>query len=69
MTEPTLPRIAVTRQEAAKMLGVSPDTIKAAKNAGRLRAKAVSLRGDGQVTKELYSVDDLRAWFEGLESA
>ncbi|MFT4081149.1 MAG: hypothetical protein QM638_01055 [Nocardioides sp.] len=64
-----LPRICVSRAEAAAMLGVSVDTIRAAKESGRLRAKAVSTRKDGQVTKELYAVAELREWFEQLEDA
>lgn len=64
-----LPRIAVTRREAAEMLGVSPDVIKAARDADLLHPKAVSRRSDGQVTKELYSVTELQDWFEGLGAA
>lgn len=64
-----LPRISVTRREAAEMLGVSPDVIKAARDAGSLHPKAVSVRKDGQVTKELYRVSELQEWFDGLVDA
>lgn len=51
------------------MLGVSIDVVKAARDAGTLHPKALSTRSDGRVTKELYSVTELHAWFEGLEDA
>lgn len=62
----SLPRLAVTRREAAEMLGVSEDTIRRAKNAGRLRAKKIGANSAG---KELYAVKDLQAWFESLDDA
>jgi hypothetical protein len=68
-TDP-LPRISFDRREAAKILGVSPDTIKKAKAAGLLRAKSTSTDADGNpVGKDLYAFDDLKAWFDGLASA
>lgn len=67
----SLPRLAVTRKEAAEMLGVSEDTIRRAKNAGHLRAKKISRGTDGRASagKELYAVKDLQAWFDGLADA
>lgn len=64
-----LVRKAVSAREAARMYGVSVDTIRDAKRAGALRAKAVSFRSDGQPTKELYRLEDLEAWFESLSDA
>lgn len=69
MSTTALPRIAVTRREAAAMLGVSSDVIKAARDAGTLHPKAVGFRSDGRVTKELYSVAELQEWFDGLGDA
>ncbi|WP_183092931.1 helix-turn-helix domain-containing protein [Nocardioides stalactiti] len=69
MVVSALPRIAVTRKEAAQMLGVSIDVVKRARDEGRLHPKAVSHRSDGQVTKELYSVAELEQWFSELEDA
>lgn len=65
-----LPRIAVNRKEAAEMLGVSEATLRRAKADGHLRAKRTSKDADGNPTgKELYSVAELTAWFEGLADA
>ena len=70
MTPQTLPRIAVTRREAAQMLGVSEDVIRRAKGRGDLKAKKTSRGDDGEGRgKELYAVADLQAWFEGLADA
>jgi hypothetical protein len=65
----TLPRIAVTRREAAEMLGVSVDRITEAKEANELHPKASKIRTDGSPSKELYSVAELQSWFDGLEDA
>lgn len=59
------PRLFLTRREAAEACGVSVDTIRRAKNAGRLRAKKTAERGG----RELYRVEDLLAWFEQLDDA
>lgn len=71
MTAETLPRLAFTRAEAAVILGVSPDLIKKAQNAGHLKAKNTSF--DDKTGKAngvtLYAIDDLRAWFNGLGDA
>lgn len=71
MSAGPLPRLAVTRREAAEMLGVSEATIRRAKNAGHLRAKKISRDANGRasVGKELYGVKELQAWFEGLPDA
>lgn len=55
-------RKAVTRAEAAEMYGVSTATLRRAEAKGTLRGKKLGNRS-------LYRVEDLDAWFEGLESA
>lgn len=70
MSKQPLPRISFNRREAAEILGVSPDTIKRAKLAGHLRAKSTSYDADGNPTgNDLYTLEDLRAWFDGLVDA
>lgn len=70
MSTSTLPRISVSRREAAQMLGVSEDTIRRAKDSGALKAKKTSKDGDGNGRgKELYSVKALQDWFDGLADA
>lgn len=65
-----LPRLAVTRSEAAQMLGVSEDTIRRATKAGDLPAKKLSRDRNGVPSgRELYSVAALQAWFDGLGDA
>lgn len=59
------PRLFLTRKEAALACGVSVDTIRRAKAAGQLRAKKTAANGG----KELYRVEDLKAWFDQLEDA
>lgn len=59
------PRLFLTRREAAEACGVSEDTIRRAKEAGRLKAKKTGPKGG----KELYSIAALEAWFEGLVDA
>lgn len=61
----TAPRLFLTRREAAEACGVSEDTIRRAKEAGRLKAKKTGPKGG----KELYSIASLEAWFEGLADA
>lgn len=61
----TAPRLFLTRKEAAEACGVSEDTIRRAKEAGRLKAKKTGSKGG----KELYSIAALEAWFEGLIDA
>jgi DNA-binding transcriptional MerR regulator len=61
-----LPRLLLTRAEAAAACGVSVKTLTKAKKAGLLRAKRTDAnRG----AKELYSIRDLEAWFERLPDA
>ncbi len=69
MTPQALPRLAVTRKEAAAMLGVSEDTIRRAKNAGHLKAKRLTRDETQKGGKELYSVTDLQTWFDSLADA
>lgn len=64
-----LPRLAVTRKEAAAMLGVSEDTIRRAKNAGHLKAKRIKADETKKGGKELYAIADLQTWFDGLADA
>lgn len=55
-------RKVVTRQEAAEMYSVSEATLRRAEAAGTLRAKTLGGR-------RRYRVEDLDAWFDGLEEA
>lgn len=59
------PRLFLTRREAAEACGVSEDTIRRAKEAGRLKAKKTGTKGG----KELYSIGSLESWFDGLVDA
>lgn len=61
----TAPRLFLTRREAAEACGVSVATIARAKASGALKAKKTAERGG----RELYRIEDLRAWFDGLEDA
>lgn len=62
--------IALNRKEAAALLGVSVDVLKDAQRAGSLRAKNTAFDANGRPTgRTLYSLDDLRAWFDGLGDA
>lgn len=67
----TIQPIAVTRAQAAEMLGVSPDLIKQAQNAGALKAKntVIDAKTGRAVGKTLYSVEALREWFDSLPDA
>lgn len=62
----TTEQMFLTREEAAKVAGVSFDTIKRAINKGTLRAKR---SGEGGGGKYLVSRDALQAWFDGLVDA
>lgn len=55
-------RKAVSRQTAAEMYDVSEDTLRRAEAAGTLRGKTIGGR-------RRYRVEDLDAWFDGLEDA
>lgn len=66
---PPLPRLAYTRKEAAEMCGISEDTIRRAKNNGALKAKRLKKDATQKGGKELYTVDALRQWLEGLPDA
>ena len=68
MTAP-LPRRAFTRREAAEMYGVSVDTIRRAKNTGALKAKRLTNDETRAGGKELFRLEDLEAWFDGLADA
>ncbi|GAB2970058.1 hypothetical protein [Nocardioides montaniterrae] len=66
----SLPRIALNRRQAATALGVSPDLLKAAQEAGALRAKNTKFDAKGRaVGITLYDPADLKAWFDGLGDA
>jgi excisionase family DNA binding protein len=60
-----IPRLFLTRDEAAKACGVSLDTIRRAIGSGRLRAKRTGKEGG----KHLIRVADLEDWFSQLEDA
>lgn len=69
-TKQPLPRISFNRREAAEILGVSPALIKKAKLAGHLKAKSTSYDKDGNPTgSDLYTLEDLKAWHDGLVDA
>lgn len=63
MTTPT-PKF-LTLRDAAKVTGVSTDTLTRAIHAGKLKAKKTSANGG----KTLVRVSDLDAWFDGLVEA
>lgn len=69
MTTSSVPRLAFTRREAAEMCGVSEDTIRRAKNAGLLKAKRLTKDEERKGGKELYTLEALRAWLDGLADA
>lgn len=69
MTSTALPRLAYTRKEAAEICGVSEDTIGRAKATGALRAKRLTKDETQKGGKELYRLEDLQAWLEGLADA
>ena len=55
-----------TREEAARICGVSLDTIRRSINRGELRAKRTGRNGGG---KYLVTEKALREWLEGLPEA
>jgi hypothetical protein len=62
--------IAVSIPAAAEATGVSEKTIRAAINAGHLKAKRQSRNGAGEgVGKYLVKVTDLETWVDGLVDA
>lgn len=61
----TTPPLFLTLREAAKVTGVSADTLQKNIHAGRLKAKKTASTGG----KTLVRVADLEAWFEGLVDA
>jgi excisionase family DNA binding protein len=62
----TVPRVALTAEEAAESVGVSKETIMRAIRTGKLRAKR---SGDGGGGKYLVTVTALTAWVDGLGDA
>lgn len=62
-------RLAYTRKEAAEMCGVSEDTIRRAKNKGDLRAKRLTKDETKKGGKELYRLEDLQDWLDGMADA
>jgi excisionase family DNA binding protein len=63
-------RIALTRQEAAEVTGVSLDTIIRAIRSGELKAKRSGKDKKGQPAgKYVIPVKAIEAWIEGLEDA
>jgi excisionase family DNA binding protein len=64
MTTPT--RTYFSRDEAAKHMSVSVETIKRAIYSGALKAKKTGANGGGVY---IIASDDLDAWFEGLVDA
>lgn len=58
----TAARKVVTRKEAMELYSVSEDTLRRAEAAGTLRGKTLGGR-------RRYRVEDLEAWFDGLEDA
>lgn len=65
MTTSELPRLFLTRAEAAHACGVSEDTLRRAIHSGRLKAKRTGKEGG----KHLIRVADLEDWFSQLEDA
>lgn len=64
-----LPRLAVTRKEAAAICGVSVDTIAKAKNSGALKAKRLTADESKKGGRELYTLAALTSWLESLADA
>lgn len=61
----------LTREEAARVAGVSLDTIRRAVNRGDLRAKRTGYDEEKKVATGKYLIDRqaLRDWFDGLADA
>lgn len=65
-----LPKLSYSVAEAAKVTGVSPDTIKRAIRADLLKAKRSTIDKHGVPGgKYLILHGDLVAWLDGLEAA
>ena len=65
-----IPRLSLTREEAAEACGVKLDSIRRAINTGKLRAKRSSTNAKGEPCgKYLITVAALQAWLDGLEDA
>lgn len=62
---PALETRFLTIPQAAKVVGLSPDTLHKQVRAGRLRAKRTASTGG----KTLVKLADLDAWFDQLEDA
>lgn len=62
----TVPRLSLTLTEAAESCGVSIDVLKAAVASGKLKAKRTGPDGTG---KYLFTVEQLKGWFDTLEDA
>lgn len=62
----TAPRVYLTREEAADVMGVSISTIKRAIYVGTLKAKRTGENGGG---KYLIRREALDEWFDGLVDA
>lgn len=56
------PKKALTRKEASEAYSVSEATLRRAEQIGTLRGKTIGGR-------RWYRVEDLDAWFDGLEDA
>jgi hypothetical protein len=66
----TLPRLALGRTDAARICGVSTETLTREVKAGRLKAKRSGKDADGNPAgRYLFFLDDLRAWLDGLDDA
>lgn len=61
----TVPKLFLTRAEAAEACGVGRETIARAIASGRLKAKKTGKEGG----KHLIRVADLEAWYDELEDA
>lgn len=65
-----IPRLSLTREEAAEACGVKLDSIRRAINTGKLRAKRSSVNAKGEPCgKYLIPIAALEAWLAGLEDA
>lgn len=65
-----IPKLSLSRQEAAAATGVSVDTIARAIRSGALRAKKSSVNKDGDPAGIfVIRVSDLEAWLEGMSDA
>jgi hypothetical protein len=67
--KPDVPRIALSRRDAAIALGVSVDAIDVAVEKGQITPKTPNFRADGSPTKRLYAWADLQRVFDQMEDA